>query len=76
MTEYTFLSTNGDNQIHCYEWSPEGQPVAILQIVHGMAEHVGRYADFAEYMAKQGVVVAGNDHIGHGKSSDSNDWGY
>ncbi len=76
MTEYTFPSVNRDNTIHCYEWDPEVKPVAILQIVHGMAEHVGRYADFAEFMAKNGVVVAGNDHIGHGKSSDSNDWGY
>ena len=76
MTEYTFLSANGDNKIHCCEWAPEGEPVAILQIVHGMAEHIERYADFAEFMAKNGVLVAGNDHIGHGKSSDSNDWGY
>ncbi len=76
MNEYTFLSTNEKDTIHCCEWVPEGKPVAILQLIHGMAEHITRYADFAEYLNKFGILVAGHDHIGHGESSDPSDWGY
>ena len=32
MTEYTFLSENGDNQIHSYEWAPEGQDAAVQRV--------------------------------------------
>ena len=76
MTEKTFLSKDGKSTIHYYVWEPVGEPKAILQIVHGMAEHILRYADFAEYMCRQGVLVCGNDHIGHGRSSAPEDWGY
>ena len=76
MNEYTFKSVNEKDTIQCYEWAPEGQPKAILQIVHGMAEHATRYADFAEYLAKNGILVAAHDHIGHGRSSVPENWGY
>ena len=47
-----------------------------MQIVHGMSEHVGRYDDFARFLAAQGYVVCAHDHVGHGKSvSDPKEWG-
>ena len=70
MIEKTFISTNGTTPITYYTFLPEGTPVAVLQICHGMAEHLTRYADLAEYMAKNGVIVIGCDHLGHGKSMD------
>ena len=76
MIEKTFLSKDEKSTIHYYIWEPEGQPKAVLQIVHGMAEHILRYADFAEYLSSQGILVCGNDHIGHGRSADPKDWGY
>ncbi|MDR0886313.1 MAG: lysophospholipase [Clostridiales Family XIII bacterium] len=48
-------------------WIPEQQPKAVLQIAHGMAEHIGRYDAFAKFMAAHGYVVAMNEHAGHGK---------
>ena len=66
--EKKFLSSNGMSQITYYTFLPEGNPVAILQICHGMAEHLMRYADFAAYMVEKGVIVCGCDHLGHGKS--------
>ena len=66
--EKKFLSSNGSAQITYYTFIPEGNPVAILQICHGMAEHIPRYADFAAYMVEKGVIVCGCDHLGHGKS--------
>lgn len=48
-------------------------PRAIIQIVHGMGEHVGRYERFARYLAGLGFIVCGNDHIGHGRTAQSPD---
>ena len=76
MTEKTFLSKDGKSTVHYYVWEPEGDPVAILQITHGMAEHLLRYEGFAEYLNGFGILVCGNDHIGHGRSSAPEDWGY
>ncbi len=47
----------------------EGQPRAILLIAHGLAEHSGRYADFARFMARRGFHVHAHDHRGHGHTS-------
>lgn len=49
-------------------WLPEGEPVAVLQIIHGMNEYIRRYDAFAAYMAERGFVVVGEDHLGHGES--------
>ncbi len=52
-------------------------PVGILQLVHGMAEHRERYHDFMNYCAQHGLVVIIHDHRGHGASVKSKeDWGY
>ncbi len=48
---------------------PTVTPRAILQLSHGMAEHIMRYEPFAAFMAQNGFVVCGNDHLGHGKTS-------
>lgn len=44
------------------------RPKAILQIAHGMCEHMGRYDEFARVLANEGYLVCGNDHLGHGES--------
>ena len=67
MKEFWFDS-HGAGKIHCCRWDPEGEPRAIVQIVHGIAEFVQRYADFAEYLTAHGFVVVGEDHMGHGGS--------
>ena len=50
-------------------WTPDGQPKMVLQIAHGMTEHIGRYDKLAEALTAQGVVVAGFDMRGHGRNS-------
>ncbi len=47
-------------------WLPEDQPKALLQITHGMTEHMGRYVRLAEELTAQGIAVAGLDLRGHG----------
>ena len=49
-------------------WLPDNEPKAILQITHGMTEHIGRYESFAQAMTAQGIAVAGYDLRGHGKN--------
>lgn len=69
MTEFTFLSTDGKTQLHGMRWEPDGGSVrAVLQICHGVAEHIARYDAFARYLNGLGITVAGHDHLGHGLS--------
>lgn len=63
-----FDSRDGQTKIHAVRWVPEGKVVCILQIVHGMAEYIERYEEFAQFMGEQGILVTGEDHLGHGKS--------
>lgn len=76
--EYSFPSSDGKTKIHVINWYPdEVQPKAILQIIHGMVEYIDRYDEFARYMNEKGFIVIGHDHLGHGKSVNSEaDWGY
>ncbi len=73
-----FQSANGESQIYTKIWKPKGQTVkGILQISHGMIEHIERYNEFATFLAERGFVVVGNDHMGHGKSIiHQEEWGY
>ena len=56
---------NGKKEIFVYEW-PVESPKAIVQIVHGMAEHAGRYDAFARFLNGHGYYVVADDHRGHG----------
>ena len=67
--EAYFSSSDGQNKIRTLIWQDdEKTPVGVIQIAHGIAEHIGRYDDFARFLASNGFVVCGNDHLGHGKS--------
>ena len=64
--EFYFPSSDGKTSIHAVEWLPEGDPIGVYQIAHGVAEYALRYEPFAEFLNAKGFVVAANDHIGHG----------
>ena len=70
--ELTYKSRDRQTMLHAIRWIPEGEPVAILQIIHGMQEYVDRYDEFANYLAERGILVIGNDHLGHGGSVGEN----
>ena len=77
ITDFHFSSADGRSSIHCRMWSPEGEPRAIVQIVHGVAEHIGRYHDFASFLTGKGFVAVGDDHLGHGLTvSDESEFGW
>ena len=76
-SDYTFLSCNGKTDIHVRRCTPDGEIIGIVQLAHGITEHIGRYDAFAKFLAEHGFLVVGNDHIGHGQSITSEeDLGY
>ena len=67
--DFYFDSRDGEHKIHAVRWIPDiEKPACILQVVHGMAEYIDRYDDFARFLADRGILVVGDDHLGHGKS--------
>ena len=66
--DFYFQSSTGRTSIHALKCVPDGKPRAVVQIAHGIAEHIDRYRPFMEFLADNGFVAAGNDHLGHGKS--------
>ena len=66
--EFTFDSVAEGQKIFTRVYEPKGEKKAILQIVHGMAEHTGLYKEFCEFLAENGILAVLDDHLGHGKS--------
>ncbi|MBQ8963314.1 MAG: alpha/beta fold hydrolase [Clostridia bacterium] len=61
----------------CLVTPDSGEPKALVQLAHGMAEHKERYLPFMEYLADHGYAALINDHRGHGGSvRDPGDLGY
>lgn len=79
MKKYTekIASTDSKNNLNVIIWETEKEPIGVLQIVHGMAEYIDRYDNFAKYMTEHGFNVIGHDHLGHGHSvSNEHDYGF
>ena len=73
--EFSYPSSDGVHTIHAQEWLPQGSPRAVVQIVHGVAEHIGRYQHLAQFLTAHGFVVCGEDHLGHGRTVDDGRYG-
>lgn len=71
MEENIWLTMSDAEEVFLKRWTDESNnPKAILQIAHGMAEHINRYESFANYLVANGIFVYGNDHRGHGKTGE------
>lgn len=74
-TTLTYPSRDGRSTVRALLWEPAavaaGQeaPRGMIQLVHGMSEHVERYVGFAAFLCEQGFAVCANDHVGHGKTA-------
>ena len=73
---FSFLSADGIHQIQCRLWLPACPPRGVVQIVHGVAEHMGRYEDTARFLTGHGFAVCGEDHLGHGRTASDGKYGY
>jgi acylglycerol lipase len=58
----------GDLDLYYQCWLPADEPRAILLVVHGLAEHSGRYSNLLNYFVPRGYAIYGFDQRGHGKS--------
>ena len=76
--EFTFPSSDGAHLVGATWWKGESErPRAIVQLVHGISEYIGRYDDFARFLAECGSWVVGHDHLGHGRTAaDPSEYGW
>src|SRR6266568_3756958 len=66
-TPERFEFTSGDGlSIACAKWGDHHEPRGVIQIAHGLGEHIGRYTELADFLVEDEFVVYGNDHRGHG----------
>lgn len=55
-------------KIYYQAWLPDDAPKAVVQVIHGFAEHSGRYLNVVNELVPLGYAIYANDHRGHGKS--------
>ena len=67
-----FIDAKDNKKIFVYCWDDVIYPKGVIQIVHGMAEHAGRYEEFAKFLNSHGFIVYAGDHRGHGKTDELN----
>lgn len=70
MKEVKFIADDGKT-IFCSLWDNVKKPIGVVQIIHGMDEHVRRYDRFAKFLNKNGYIVFGDDHRAHGRTAGS-----
>lgn len=68
-----FIDGKNEKKIWLYTWNKVENPIGVIQIFHGMAEHAARYTEFAEFLNLKGYIVYADDHRGHGKTADEID---
>ena len=72
MREYSFIAHDG-RKIICSLWDGVKNPIGVVQIIHGMDEHIARYDRFAKYLNRHGYIVFGDDHRAHGRTAGTPD---
>ncbi|MGI6767681.1 MAG: lysophospholipase [Bacilli bacterium] len=76
-TEVKKLTFSHQGLIETHKWYETKEPKAAIILVHGMAEHIERYAGFAERLSKDGFIVYGYNQRGHkGTIVNKDDYGY
>lgn len=63
-----WLRARDDTRLLHRWWLPPGRERTTLAVVHGVGEHGGRYAPFAELLTARSVAVHVADLRGHGRS--------
>lgn len=68
----SFIKGKDGSNLFLRVWDEVDKPKGVVQIFHGMAEHGGRYENFANFLNQRGYMVYANDHRGHGLSIGEN----
>lgn len=73
MEQDLWLTMSDQHDVFVHKWLADAiPPKAVLQLSHGMAEHILRYDSFAQALVAKGIFVYGHDHRGHGKTGEKN----
>lgn len=64
---FRFTGAN-ETELPAVLYLPPDPPVALVQVTHGMTEHIGRYDALAEEFASKRIALAGFDLRGHGQN--------
>jgi len=75
LLDESIQSSDGESTLALYLWQTL-HPRGIVQISHGMREHMGRYDNFARYLSNHGYIVCGHDHLGHGRTAGDGVYGH
>ena len=67
-----FITLEDGTRIFVRQWQAKGEVRGHIHVLHGMSEHSGRYAYFAEQLAEVGYHVSAHDHRGHGQTAEAN----
>jgi alpha-beta hydrolase superfamily lysophospholipase len=68
------VKADDGHEIHVRTWRPDGEVNGVVQLLHGLGEHIGRYERFANACVSQGMAVVAHNHRGHGPECDQ--YGY
>lgn len=66
-SEFSWQNRKG-LKLYAQSWRPEGEPQAVVALVHGLGEHSGRYSHVAEAFSRAGIAMIAVDLPGHGRS--------
>ncbi len=69
MAKETFdlIDAEGKSLYAC-KWITDSEPIAVVAVIHGLSDHMGRYDSFSKYLNHKGIAVFGMDYQGHGES--------
>ena len=77
LEQITYPSKDGKNTVYAEIYVPKDvEPRGIVQLAHGMVDHVGRYHALADFLTASGYIFAGNNHLGHAKTAKPEDYGF
>ena len=71
-TEFQLDSGDGKHKLHVLEWLPDrGGTTAVLQIAHGLGDHMGWYEELGKFFTENGFAVVGHSQLGHGETAET-----
>lgn len=76
VSEKTITSSDKQSRIYGKIYIPDGEPKGLIQIVHGMTEHIERYDETMTFLCEKDYLVFGHNHLGHKNSSPQESLGY
>ncbi len=74
--ETFWLDTNDHCRLYVNAWLPDTPPKAVMMVVHGMAEHSGRYGRLGLALSAAGIALYAHDQRGHGRTAQQGRLGH